>query len=118
MYRQRMGVLILAGGMSMFVHSLITVGFYLIARGLPGNSPSLAEHFLIVPLAMVTGALPLPLNGLGALEYVVEFLYQHLATALVVSEGQGFIVSLGYRIITVVIALVGVLVLSDEQERR
>lgn len=110
MYRERMGVLLLAGGMSMIVHSINTVGIYLVACGLPGNAPSLGEHFLIVPLAMVTGALPLPLNGLGATEYVIEFLYTHVATVLTVSEGHGFIVSLGYRIITVAIAMVGVVV--------
>jgi hypothetical protein len=117
MYRQRMGVLILAGVMSMFVHSMITVGIYLVARGLPGNAPSLGEHFLIVPLSMVAGALPLPLNGLGATEYVIEFLYMHVKTTLPVREGYGFIVSLAYRIITVVIAMVGVVVyLSSRKE--
>lgn len=110
MYRQRMGVLILAGAMSMLVHSMITVGIYLVARGLPGNAPSLGEHFLIVPLSMVAGALPLPLNGLGAVEYVIDFLYTHVQTALPVSKGYGLIVSLAYRIITVVIAMVGVAV--------
>jgi hypothetical protein len=51
--------------------------------------------------------LPLFMNGLGAFEYVVEYLYQNLP-GTPASEGQGLLVSLTYRAITILIALVGV----------
>lgn len=108
MYRSRMGVLFAACLISAAVHVLSTVGIYLIARGLPGESPSLGSHFLIVPLAMVTGVLPLPVNGLGAFEAVVNFLYVRFGGPMAVLEGQGFIVALGYRAATILIAMVGV----------
>jgi uncharacterized membrane protein YbhN (UPF0104 family) len=79
----------------------------LIACGLPGNSPDLADHFIIVPLSMVAGALPLPLNGLGAFEGVVDFLYRNVPQSLVVLKGQGLIVSIGFRVITILIAMIG-----------
>jgi hypothetical protein len=107
-YRQRPGMLLLACLLSVGVHSLSTIGIWLVARGLPGQAPSLADHFVIIPLAMVTGVLPLPVNGLGAFEAVVAFLYERVPVDVVVSEGRGLVVSLGYRAITILIALVGV----------
>ncbi len=107
-YRGKPGVLAAALVMSLAVHTIATIGFYLIACGLPGNSPDLADHFIIVPLSMVAGALPLPLNGLGAFEGVVDFLYRNVPESLVVLKGQGLIVSIGYRAITIAIAMVGV----------
>jgi glycosyltransferase 2 family protein len=107
-YRGKPGVLVGSLVMSLAVHTIATIGFYLIARGLPGTSPGLADHFIIVPLSMVAGALPLPLNGLGAFENVVDFLYRSVPQSVVVLTGQGLIVSIGYRAITILIAMVGV----------
>ena len=107
-YRGKPGVLVGALVMSLAVHTIATIGFFLIARGLPGNSPNLADHFIIVPLSMVAGALPLPLNGLGAFEGVVDFFYRSVPQGIVVLKGQGLIVSIGYRAITILIAMVGV----------
>jgi len=107
-YRQRPGMLLLSAAMSLVVHSLSATGIWFVSRGLPGQSPSLADHLVIVPLAMVTGVLPLPVNGLGAFETAVVFLYESVPTGLAVSEGRGLVVALGYRAITILIALVGV----------
>ncbi len=109
MYYSRIWVLILATGMSIIVHSLSAIGVWLIARGVLGDPPSLGAHFVIVPLAMATAAIPLAPNGLGTFEVTVEFLYQHLPSGMAVAPGvgEGFIVALGYRLITVVIAMIG-----------
>lgn len=107
-YRQRPGMLLLSAVMSLFVHSLTAAGIWLVSRGLPGESPSLADHLVIVPLAMVTGVLPLPVNGLGAFETAIVFLYESVPAGLDVSEGRGLVVAFGYRAITILIALVGV----------
>jgi glycosyltransferase 2 family protein len=107
-YRRKLPVLVLAIVISLGVHALSTTGIYLVARGLPGNIPSLGAHFVIVPISMVVGILPLPLSGLGAFEAAIEFLYQYLPGTVVIAKGQGFVVALGYRVITVVIAMVGV----------
>ncbi len=103
-YRRRPLTLLVAGVMSVGVHVLFTFGIYLIARGLPGTAPSLAKHFVVVPLALVASALPLPLGSLGAFEKMFDFLYFHVAGA---TPGQGILVAVGYRAVTIVIALVG-----------
>ena len=79
----------------------------LVARGIPGEYPPLADHFVIIPLAFVTGVLPLPVNGLGAFEAVVKLLYERVPVDVHVAEGHGFVVSLGYRAVTILIALIG-----------
>lgn len=107
-YRQRPGMLLLSGVMSLAVHTFTATGVWLVSRGLPGESPSLADHLVIVPLAMVTGVLPLPVNGLGAFETAVVFLYERVPTGLELTEGRGLLVAFGYRAITILIALVGV----------
>ena len=107
-YRRRPGVLVLAAALSVGVHSLSTLSVYLVARGLPGECPSLADHFVMIPLAFVTGVLPLPGNGLGAFEVVVKTLYERVPVQMHVAEGHGFVVSLGYRAVTILIALIGV----------
>ncbi len=109
MYRRRPHVLVAAAAMSVGVHSLFATGIYLIARGLPGDFLSLGEHFVVSPLSAVTGVLPIPM---GPFEFVLEFLYQevhpHVPRNIVIPVGQGFVVALGYRLICVLIALVGV----------
>ncbi|MBS0209918.1 MAG: flippase-like domain-containing protein [Planctomycetes bacterium] len=108
MYRRNPRVL--AEGMlySLGVHGAFTVGLYFISQGLPGVAPTLAEHFVIIPLANVTGVLPLPVNGLGAFEGVLGYLYQQIPTDGAVAASQGLLVALVYRVITISIAAVGV----------
>jgi len=102
MYRRKLGSLALAAALSVVTHILTTISFYSIALALPGSPPSLAEHFAIVPLANTTGALPLPMGALGALEGVMNYLYRAMA-----GSHEGLLVCFGYRIITILLALVG-----------
>lgn len=106
-YRRKLPVLFWTTLMSIWVHLLGATGIYLTARGLGGNVPSLAYHYVVVPLGMIVGVLPLPMSGLGAFEAVIEFFYTNVPNAVVVSKGQGLIVAFGYRVITILIAVVG-----------
>jgi uncharacterized membrane protein YbhN (UPF0104 family) len=106
-YRRRLGVLFWTTAMSLGVHLLGAAGIYLTARGLGGNVPSLGYHFVVVPLGMIVGVLPLPMSGLGAFEAVIEFFYMHVPNAVAVSKGQGLVVAFGYRVITILIAVIG-----------
>lgn len=108
MYRLRVGVVAGAGVMSMFVHCMLVLGLFLLAQGLPGSAPGLLQHFVIVPLSMVTSALPLPAAGLGAFEFAMDQLYVMLPPeGVAVSVGQGLLVALTYRMITIGLALIG-----------
>ncbi len=104
-YCEKRGLLALALGMSIGVHFLNVFGVYFVAVGLPGNEPSLAGHFVVVPIAMVASAVPLP-GGLGAFEYVLDFLYRGISTVSVAPR-QGFVIALGFRVVQIMIATIG-----------
>lgn len=106
-YRRKLPLLFWTTLMSIGVHLLGATGIYLTARGLGGNVPSLGYHFVVVPMGMIVGVLPLPMSGLGAFEAVIEYLYTHVPSAVVVAKGQGLVVAFGYRVITILIAIVG-----------
>jgi hypothetical protein len=107
MYRRQPHTLALAGALSLLLHSCFVLGFFALASGLPGEHPDLRRHFAIIPVSMTTGVLPLPMAGLGAFEYVMDFYYRNV-TSVPTPVGFGLMVAFGYRVITVAIAVMGV----------
>ena len=104
MYRQKVHVLAFAAVMSVGVHSLFTAGIYLITLGLYGSVEgfSLDLQFIVAPLSASTGVIPLVM---GPFEVVLTFLYEQV---FAMNKGEGLVVALAYRLITVLIAAVGV----------
>lgn len=105
-YRRKLWLLAVALAMSLAVHTLLTVTIFLIACGLPGAQPTLGTHLVIVPISMLGSSVPLP-GGLGAFEFALDFLYRGVSSTAM-PEGQGFVIALAYRVITLVIAMIGV----------
>ncbi|MGD0654131.1 MAG: lysylphosphatidylglycerol synthase transmembrane domain-containing protein [Thermoguttaceae bacterium] len=107
LYRYQPRVLIVSSIMCIGVQCLFAVGIYLIARGLPGDVLSLGVHFVVWPLSSAVGVLPLPF---GPTEGVLDYLYMNVPHQAGVSipQGQGLVVVLCYRLITVLIAGLGV----------
>ena len=104
-YRERPGVLGIALAMSIVIHSLLTICVFLVASGLSDVYPKLSDHFVIVPIANVANALPLP-GGLGAMDAALDFLYVGMSDGKI-SSGFGLIVTFCYRLITMIIASIG-----------
>lgn len=102
MYRTKYRVLVISVLLGLSVHVLTVISFYCVATGLPGTHPTLAQHFVIVPLGMVTGVLPLPLGALGAVENVIDYLYMQVA-----DSNMGVVVTFGYRVMTILVAMIG-----------
>jgi uncharacterized protein (TIRG00374 family) len=107
MYRRRPQVLLVAALTSAGVHCLFATGVYLVFRGLRYEGISWGMHLVIMPLSAVTGLVPL---SIGPLEVALEAFYHAIPVApgVVLQSGQGLIVALGYRIITLMVAAVGV----------
>ena len=101
----RPGVLAASAVMSVFVHGTFAAGVFCIARGLPGEDLSLPMHWVVAPLAASTGVIPLVM---GPFELVLEYLYTHVPSTAVIVAGQGLVVALCYRLITLLIAVVGI----------
>jgi uncharacterized membrane protein YbhN (UPF0104 family) len=106
-YRDRWMVLLLVNLMSLGVHALFCVSIFLAAGALFDNTPSLGEHFVIVPLSLVAGALPITPAGLGTFEVAMERLYVLVPP---VPTCDGILVAMVFRMMTIVVAAIGVVV--------
>jgi uncharacterized protein (TIRG00374 family) len=104
-YRRRIGVVFVMLLFAVGIHSLYVVAFYLTSRAIfPERVPSLAAHFLIVPLALFTTALPLPFGALGVSEAFSKQLFA------LVNHPNGAVAMMGYRIIMYAGGLVSAIV--------
>ncbi len=116
-YRGQLPMLLAAICVSMGVGLCYTTSYYFMARGLPMNAPSWAEHLVIVPVAGLAGSLPVTPNGLGTTEIVIEHLYRAMPGGATRMRGDGTLVSLGRRMTDIAVALVGlVFYLSNRRE--
>jgi uncharacterized protein (TIRG00374 family) len=106
MYQRKPLVLFVSCVATVGVHSLFAIGCWLIAYGLPGNHLTLGQHFVAMPLASAMGVIPL---AMGPLEAALDFLYAHVpVVGPPIAAGQGLVVALAYRLITVLTAALGV----------
>lgn len=106
-YRRRLPTLLGSVLISFAVHSCFTIGVFLIASGLYAAVPSLGMHFVACPLSASAQVLPLPM---GPSEFVLDRLYLFLPVAggPPTQPGQGLVIMLAYRLITLLIAGVGI----------
>jgi uncharacterized protein (TIRG00374 family) len=107
LYRRKLGVLLVVVVMSMAVHLCNVAGLYALAAGLFSEDeiPTLARQLVIMPLALLAGAIPITPAGVGTFEFAVDYLYRHFART---EAGQGLVVALAYRVMTIVIATIGI----------
>lgn len=107
LYRRRWMVLVNSSLMSVGVHSLFAIGVFWIACGLYEQVLPLRAHFVVMPISASMGVIPLPL---GPFEAVLEFLYERTPGpgGLRMVAGQGLVVALAYRVITVLFAACGI----------
>jgi len=91
--------------MSLVVQGAFPISLYMIAKSLFADAPTLAEHYVIVPIAMLASALPITFAGIGVLEAAIESLYQWVPA--VPTEASGFLVALVFEIVRLIIAVIG-----------
>ena len=91
---------------SMSVNALLSISIFAIAHGISDSHPSLMQHMVISPVVMIANAAPLP-GGLGGMEMGLDLMYKAFSTVDAPAE-HGFIVALGYRVVLLIIASIGV----------
>ena len=104
-YRQRLDRLLLAVVMSLGVHLCYVVLIITLTIGIgvrPSERPAIGSQFVIVPPAMIAGALPI-----GSLEIVLNVLYRAI-TPPGAPQNIGFLLALAYRVVQISIAMIGV----------
>jgi uncharacterized protein (TIRG00374 family) len=111
MYRNRWRWVIVALLMSLVSHCCFVLTYYFAAQAfLPadelGTIPTLAVHFLIVPVGMaVQGVVPIP-GGIGVGEAAFGKLYEMVGKP----EANGVFMSFVYRVITWALSFIGYVV--------
>ena len=92
--------------MSVLVQGLFAISFYGIAVGLYRDVPTMAEHLVVVPTAMLISTLPLTPGGVGLLEAAMVAMYAPFTDE---PEIKGFAVALVFEVVKLVMAVIGVL---------
>lgn len=105
-YRDAKRHLLAAVGLSVIVDALFILSFYMVSRGLPVHAPSLVQHFVIVPVASLAGAIPATPSGLGTMEAAIDALYQSVPSEVAVPPGDGTLVALAQRVSMILVAVV------------
>ena len=113
-YRSRWPTVAATLVISMFSHALFTLSIFLIAHAMFTHVPSLREHLIIVPLGMVAGSLPMTPAGFGAFEFAIEKLYQMIPVDPL-NDVAGILVALVYRVLTILVAMIGIVVYWTSQ---
>ncbi|REK18030.1 MAG: UPF0104 family protein [Planctomycetota bacterium] len=107
-YRRERSVLLACVLLTVGVHCLNVTVFYLCSEALLEKAPPLVKQFAIVPIGLLSSAIPLPAGALGAFEATMNYLYGTISDIQPPPAGQGLLVTLAWRLLSVILALVGV----------
>jgi uncharacterized membrane protein YbhN (UPF0104 family) len=100
-YRGRLNVVFGCLALSVFVHTLNVVAFFLVGCMLYPEMPTtLAQHFSMVPLILFTLAVPLPFGALGVTELASGQLLK------LVGHPDGELAMMGFRVVMYSIGLI------------
>lgn len=102
-YRNRPGLIASGLALAILSHGLTVIVFFLLGQALFGSgmATTLGQHFLMVPLTLLTTAVPLPFGALGLSEEVGSQLLGMLG------HPSGAIVMLALRLLMLIFALEG-----------
>jgi uncharacterized membrane protein YbhN (UPF0104 family) len=92
-YRQNLGRVIAMLGVSTFVHSLYVLAFFSASLAIFEKLPTLAQHYLMVPLALFTTAVPLPFGAIGLADGISGKLFE------LVDQHEGAIAMMAFRVL-------------------
>jgi uncharacterized protein (TIRG00374 family) len=102
-YRHERRYLFCAIVIAVCTHTTLVLSIWSIGRGLPVHAPSLPVTFLVGPMSLCAGAIPLTPGGLGTFEGAMDKLYEAVGS----HPGDGLLVAITYRLMTYVMAAAG-----------
>jgi uncharacterized membrane protein YbhN (UPF0104 family) len=108
-YRNQKRVLAAAATISVAANVCNISAVYLVASGLPIDRPTYREHFVIVPVANMVGAIPVTPSGLGTREAAVDLLYRTVPRNQQIARGVGTMVALAHRVTEMTVAVLGLI---------
>lgn len=102
-YRHHRGSLFASILLGCVTHMLFAIALWCIGQGLPMVSPPLSTMFVITPMSLAAGAIPLTPSGLGVAEAAIGQLFQSAGF----NQADGYLAGITYRVMTYVMAAVG-----------
>lgn len=102
-YRGRPLMLLSLTGLTIVIHCLFAASVFVMAVGLKVAHPDFVSHLVISPVSNLAGSIPLP-GGIGAYETMFEALYVRAG----ITAGNGLAIALCFRIVTILLAMIGV----------
>jgi uncharacterized protein (TIRG00374 family) len=117
LYRNHKICLLQTFAMTFLVHIPFGFSLYLIAEGLFGSVPNVIDHIMLYNVVNLTAMIPL---AAGPFEFVLEQTYPLFsAEGIRMGVGIGLVVALGYRLISIFVAGLGIVYyLSSRDEIR
>lgn len=103
LYREKLGTIAIAFGLSVGVNICFVISIYSFATGLTQGNPAFLDHFVIEPISMVSNAIPVP-GGIGTMEVAMKFLY------LAFGSENGVIVAFAFRFSLLFVSALGAIV--------
>lgn len=100
LYSQRKHIIGLALLLSVMTNIMFSITIYLVGHSITPSPPTLSDHFVISPIAMVANSIPLP-GGIGGMEAALAYLYDCFGST------GGLLVALGYRLCILWVSLIG-----------
>jgi len=102
-YSKRPGLVAGTLLLSIFVHTLNVIAFFIVGKMLFGDAmtTTLAQHFLMVPLTLFTMVVPIPFGALGLSEGISDQLFK------LVNHPSGALAMMGFRILMYSSGLIG-----------
>ena len=92
-YRRRLGTVVAMLGAATLSHSLLVLAFFIASLALFDSMPTLGQHYLMVPLALFTTAVPLPFGALGLTEQISGQLFE------MVHHADGAVAMMAFRVL-------------------
>ncbi len=102
-YRSNPGAIVIAIGLTLLGQSLLVWGIWLVGAALYPIAAPLTSHFLLMPLGLSAGAVPLTPGGLGVLDVAVVELYKIAGH----QPASAVAMMLGYRLLQVMMSVFG-----------
>ncbi len=100
LYSHQKTVIVKAIGFSICTNLLFAITIWLVSCSVSQKAPSLLEHFVIAPIAMVANSIPLP-GGVGGMEVALTAMYDSYKAS------GGAIVAICYRLCILFVSLIG-----------
>ena len=92
-YRRNLLTVLAMLAVATFCHGLYVVAFYVASLALFDTMPTLAQHYLMVPLTLFTTAVPLPFGALGLSEQISGRLFA------MVHHADGAVAMMAFRVL-------------------